>query len=841
MVSRYRALLIATGFLAIMGSVTAVSITNTSVAPQEAWKGTSIDIQYECQTNGTVEQAYLLANSQNVNQQVSATIRNKTATLSYTPPKLGQYTGTLFCEAAVNGTRQNDTETVSFTYKDLTIQHLQLTQKPVYTDSTVELHFSAIVDKGSDTQEITNPGALDVTFGLPNWQRNDLYYSNGHWVLTGTADLTDKTYKPQLSVETENHTATETLTIDAKSPLRAEVSNLPAGVTPGSTVTMTIDASYRSNPVPLSNLSVTATVSGKNADTETDGGNIVVDIPNTVSGETTEMTIELVHDSGHTYTVDRTVNVLYRFTGELTNVDGKKLTGRMTLSNSDTTRKDVFNDGTYNLYAPRGTYNITLTDIEGLELFHLQDVPVTSSLQNALRIDNPNAIGITGLNEFGGVALETISSYNDAIVRVAYNPKKAKAEDNILLFHCGEYNLDSRYCSGSWDTVDATIDTVRNYMTTKTKELGAFVTARRQSLQLAANMKDSYRIKNDIALQGTVKNENGDPISDATVTATINKNKAETTTGDRGGFSFTVPAPSQEGDYTLSLSAEKGLYRTAEQEQQVNITADRSLTIKVPENLDATAGETAQYDITIRNTGQVPLQQLQPAVTVQCDTCNVSYTPKTLPELDVFDTATVGMTIEPGEEHAGDLLTGEITIGNEGVEKTESFAISVSQSTTRQSNTETAADESLTGHVTANIDAMKTAVPAIDLSLLNILSILIAAAVFGYFKFQDFRGAANTDTTDTSNRLETLKEEAMNAVTIVDDAQKPEGNDEAAELSDPDTEETAEADSAPDADDSEEAEESQDSDHGVYECDRCSDEFDTETGLKIHNVNAHGD
>ncbi len=853
-----RKLLVLALLFAMMASGAAAQVTveEVTVTPKEAWSDETVDITVRCQTsgNGTVLTDAYISVSAPINDHIDLSdalpvnATNATMSVSYDPPQLGVYDATATCEAEQDGETYDASASLGFTQKDLVVADMSFADTPLYTDSDLQLTFNVYEAYGDGQNAVTDAGRLDANLGLPSWTEHDLYHDGNTWVLTGDAALDPGTYRAQLTATVDDHTTSVSQTIDISRPFRTALETDDTGVSPEESLDILATPQYRETTLTLDDITIeSVTVDGTSAEYTTTTDTLTVTMPDELDGDTTTITVDTryVDGNGDTYTVTEAIELptLYSVQGTLANVDGDPLNGRLTLKNSDVEKTTVFNDGTYDVQVPRGTYMATLRDLNGLREVTIEGIDIAASRADLFRIDNPETLNLEGVDVFGAAGIDTVAEFTDARVKVVYDPRAAKSEDDLQLYHCPVYNWDARYCYGAWDTVPSDLNTHRNYLAADVTELGGFAVGRRTPLRVNADIERAFRMDDTIQLRGAVNDHHGNPVPNATVSVELGEETFETETGDRGGFDLGIDTPAEEGTYTLRLTAEQAHYLPSDTEHSVDITADRSIHLKAPDELTVDTGTRTEHSITLRNTGQVPLYNLTVDMSVEnCDTCITAVTPEQIAQLDEFEETSIAFTVNTSQDQVGTLLTGTVSIRNAHIDEETVVLIRPTDSTDTDADTGTDttssndADDStdgvsLTGYIPSSSLSVPTGMAGVDrMTLINVVSILIALTVLGYFKVADRRSQRTRQQMQGQHRLKQLREEAMDAVTIVDTIDDTGGTGNGTDTgTDADTDTGANTD----------ADTNTDTDTDMYVCDTCDAAFDSQRGRSVHETKKH--
>ena len=270
--------------------------------------------------------------------------------------------------------------------------------------------------------------------------------------------------------------------------------------------------------------------------------------------------------------------------------------------------------GRYAVALPGGKYDmdIRLPEIRRLDIF---GVNIESDAIDKIRYDyftgNP---GIDGLKAIKLVVIEFGLPFEAAYLEIPYNDALVQNENNMKVYRCTVWNFGRRECVGEWKEVDAKVDIVANIISMNVSALGAFVIGGRDVL--VASIKDipkSYYAGDEIAVEGVVRDSNGDVVAGAKVKYAIKGTKisGEVNTTIGGKFSFVANAPTEEGDYELSITVEKPPYVSYTTSYIIHVEKKVDMSLVAPDVVDVYFDKDKVVNVKIENTGQVELKNIK--------------------------------------------------------------------------------------------------------------------------------------------------------------------------------------------------------------------------------------
>lgn len=203
------------------------------------------------------------------------------------------------------------------------------------------------------------------------------------------------------------------------------------------------------------------------------------------------------------------------------------------------------------------------------------------------------------------IALDFLLPFASARIEMLYNDSDFKDENNIEALKCSNWNFAKRLCDSGWEKVDIIIDKERNLISIETTTLSAFAISEPSELVLNATIdKSSYQAGEGIKLSGSVK-EDENPVK-AKITYELD-GKAFSFDSE-GNFETTVKTPESEGEFLLSIKAEKE-GRTAEKGISFSVYQKRFIRIAAPSAVEITSGNKTVI-ITVSNEGQKDINNI---------------------------------------------------------------------------------------------------------------------------------------------------------------------------------------------------------------------------------------
>ncbi len=260
----------------------------------------------------------------------------------------------------------------------------------------------------------------------------------------------------------------------------------------------------------------------------------------------------------------------------------------------------ILPEGFWDIEVITGTFNITLTNVN-----------VTVNISGNVSVDdNISESGITlpdnVLSFVETVSLETNFNFTIAHLTVLYNDSSIINETRIQVYACHEWVLASRTCSGSWENItdNSTIDTDNDLVIINTTNLSAFSVG--EGYSCGDGIVDSGEFCDGSNLSGETCLSQGFTGGNLACSAscTFDTSGCSTATDGNGGISsFTSSPPPKRKEIEI---------------------------IEYPDEVGIIRNESGEFIITLNNTGEVNLTQVNVSITTNCNNCEISVTPNNI-------------------------------------------------------------------------------------------------------------------------------------------------------------------------------------------------------------------
>lgn len=341
----------------------------------------------------------------------------------------------------------------------------------------------------------------------------------------------------------------------------------------------------------------------------------------------------------NSYTYSDTIEVAYvvSIEGEIVGYDDKGLSVNIKFIKDDAVKLSLITDafGKYSTSLPPDTYDIEVIFPDSKLYIHSA---IVNSFYDPIKYSYSDSIVIPGIMNAGlhdfGISL----TYSSVDIEMEYKEKNIDDETELVFFKCSNWNSGKKICNGEWDEVFGEVDVNRNIVEIESSELSAFVIGTRDELDVDFSLdKTVYNLEELITATGLVKDSLRKTVSNAFIELSVEGTgiKSDTNVDKNGVFSIIIPVPEIEGNYTLSLTAEKYPYIDFEEETSFIISKSKSVYINFPDTIKIERGKNYTQSFSLINTGQ--------------DTVELSLSLTGLPE-EYYKLSSTKKTLELNEE-----------------------------------------------------------------------------------------------------------------------------------------------------------------------------------------------
>ncbi len=595
-----------------------------------------------------------------------------------------------------------------------------------------------------------------------------------------------------------------------------------------------------------------------------------------------------------------------QFSGQVRDSTGSGVKTRMTLRNNERTIPvDAGSDGLYSKEISAegdkySTVNLKFFDrgqsasdatfnLDGVDLGEESSVGGSEAVKFEYWENAP--VDVSGINPVNMMAVKFGYNIGSAKTSMAFNPANINPED-LKVFECSSWNFLGRKCLGDWEQVsgnDVSINyanwrvnignldlhqisedvgeekdiLMNSYLVGTNAQLG--LEGEESPLSLSSG---SIVSGGDLEVSGTVISSQGNPVEGANVTVEL-LNDSEVVdiysveSGSDGSFTVSGTVPSRPGDYRLGVELRKDPYKSFEtvSDSGIEVFYETGMEIESSERVDIVPGEESQVSFDLRNTGQVPVEEVEVSLEgLEQRFYELDAVPTSLGEGEVqeivydvnlpegfcpypcgdppsFNIQVSGMA--EGEEQRASTSVFTNLVG----QREEDSRVEDTENETEDVNESSDNSTSLTGSVQEEVIAPTGAFLQsqsslnIALGLIMIFSMILAAAIkkndgddgrdrrSGYRQpYSNSRGQKHEPDTGSPAPVENKEEESDSSQRDTD--VKEESDEETGAEGSNEESEDAESEDEPDGD-------TQDED-GKYVCEETGETFDTKEALEMH-------
>jgi hypothetical protein len=612
-------------FLLIVISIIAISnmslaapvIDNVSLLPSSLWLGEDMTLHLRCtdDPNNTITQVYTnilgpslilptlrFSGFQDYSLVVDRMYFDRT----------GNYDANMYC---TNDKSETSSSYTSFTVSKLTGYVNSVSPSPAYTGDIIEVDFMVLKNGVPVTSDVIFNISLDNQ--LKQLRVMPAYDTNKGWVLRLDSPAAGL-YSMKVTAFYDRTSVYNYSSLDVRNNIEFSIENLDKSwIRSNDNATATIRALDRGSTITMNSAntgirigSVSATITSISQ-----RGNLF-DVrfiaPSLSSGS---YNIEaMVGYNGQSYSATKPINYIVPVSGQIVDANNKVITSQIDFLTAGSSVLTVSTDsyGQYSGVIPPGTYDIRFTFPKSTLYLHSSTISSFDDPAKFFYSEDPNII--PGIRNAGLYDFEMTMPYSSADAEMTYTEKNVIDENRLKLFRCSDWNSGRTRCNSEWLEVSGDFDTVRNKAKLTTTSLGAFVVGEIKSIISDYSLdKGSYSLNDEIKIRGIVKDEDKNIVENASVEAYVNGMLTvfRTTTDSNGIFALTMPTPSEEGSYAVSLKIRKQPYIDFSSSKTLTVSRSRSLFLEFPDSVNVERGSNITQTFSLTNNGQADINDLK--------------------------------------------------------------------------------------------------------------------------------------------------------------------------------------------------------------------------------------
>ncbi len=721
----------------LMVPISHAGTITVNVQPENVWiKSGTVTIKVNCTSSGGVLNAYYSIHSPISTENITMSKDDQGIFVSEfsTTPYTGKYEGTAYCEVNESGSVYLLSESFQFEARDLVVSSIRFDPSPAYTDEKVKIVVNVTVvgatayTPSSAVSFVMKVDGVDVPLSA-----GDYYFYNNLWYIAPELNLSAGRHVFEIKVLYEGISTTSTASLELHPPLRVTAVDVSGKIVPAGNITINMGLDFKGTPVSLFDVSLHAFLGGRDVSDKVaiaDENTIILTLPEKPPGT---YTLELrISYNGYTTSARSTLEYPARFSASFKTPDNKALSGKISFKRGGYEKSYTVN-GNANFLLPPATYDVVLSNFAGIKQIEIKSVEMDESADDFLKYDVLSGdFKLEGIKPAGGIAIEIALPFSSAEIEMKYDSKKINDEDALLVYACHRWNFYARKCAGEWEQIDARVDTIRDIVKFQTNKLSAFVVGEPGHLEISANVdKSEVFMGEELTISGIIRDDGKNPVGYARITYEFNGKSGTVDATKDGVFLLKLKAPEEEGNYTVKLTASKGVYVPTSTVLEINVVAKKELSIILPEKFSMSVGENATLHIKLVNTGQKPIVGLKIKVS-GLPAGSYKLSKDTIDVISVDDVKIVDLLLMPSEGQDGSYpFTITLSSPQQGYVKSASMLVEYKKKSTLSQIKEIASSSSSGDKITSKIIGFFDTARAQILSLWHVIvGLLIASIVF---------------------------------------------------------------------------------------------------------------
>jgi hypothetical protein len=591
-------------------------IENVSVQPTSLWMGEGVTINLNCyDDNGSViDIVYAETAGPNIIlPNMNFVMINENYTLMIPSSYLdrtGLFTSKIFC---INNLGQNASIVRTFTVSNLTSYINVINPNPAYVGDKIEIDYFVKKDN--------TPLYSGLTFDLLLNDKSIPFQIYGYdtskgWIFRTDSPNTNGTYSLVVKANYDRTSTISSSSIEVKNPIGFDVVSMDkTWIVSNDEITVTVKASEKGSPIQIKKEYLGFNVGSVNFDIisiSQNGANFDVKIkaPNISPGS---YELETNFNYGD-FSTTKTSSIVYvvPVSGKMVDINGGVLSTRVRFKSNGTDKEfTTDNSGSYSGSLPPGTYDIQLSHTH-TSLF-LSNVTIDSNFDDPIKYYYLTDTSIPGIKVAGFFVYEVALTYLEARIEMRYDESKVSDETKLNVYKCSNWNSGRKLCNSNWVKVNSEIDTIRNVAKVRTTSLSAYAVGGESSIKVDFNLDKNYYYLDDVAeVKGLTQDDDRNTVGDVDVKLLGKNNKVYGTAKSDGNgiFSIKFDAPDQDGNYTITLAAEKQPYKSFSEAFSFEVVRSKRISLFSPETMKIARGENSTFEVSVMNTGQMDLHNL---------------------------------------------------------------------------------------------------------------------------------------------------------------------------------------------------------------------------------------
>ena len=591
-------------------------IQNVSVQPSSAWIGEDIDMSLSCidNANASINQVYANITGPDITLPTLYFTGfgdyHLTVSKNYFD-KTGQYDVTLFCKNNLSQTASNAT---SFTVSRLTGYINGISPSPAYVGDIIEIDFVAEKDSVKLSSGVTFNVSLDGV--LKQLKVLPAYDTNRGWILKIDSPNSADVYDLEVTAFYDRTSVSDFDTIDIRNSVDFGIVSVDKNwIKSNDNITVRLKALDRGGIIEIDENNVDIKIGSSDAaitsiSKQGNEYNVGITAPSFYSG--TYQLEAYLNYNGSSYSDSRSIDYVVTISGSMVDLNNKAVSTQLKFIQNGITKLSINTDayGHYSGSIPPGQYDIDIGFPKSS--LYLYDVLV-NEFNDPVNYFYGDDFDVLGIRNAGLYSYELDLSYSKAEIEMTYNEKNVVDENNLKVLKCSNWNSGKKLCNDEWTEIGYELDTVRNRVKVLSSTLSAFVIGEPKNIVVNFGFdKEHYNLDDIMKLEGIVKDDDGDSVSNASINLYIKNTQLNYNifADNNGVFSLEIPVPENDGEYTLVLKAEKPTYNYFKDETDFSVVKSRSVFIEFPDSIKIERGDNFSQEFYLLNNGQADISSL---------------------------------------------------------------------------------------------------------------------------------------------------------------------------------------------------------------------------------------
>ena len=613
-------------FLMAMPLVSATPvIENITVSPSpNLWLGEDAVISLECSDSGnnSIEKVYayitgpgidLTPNGpkdfKHVNDNIWTLLIN-----SIDLDRTGQFNATIYCKNSENNITTNYT---SFIVSELIGYISAINPNPAYFEDIIEIDFIVKKIVGGNETKLSSGVVFNVSLdGKTKNLKSSTYDSNKGWILKLNSPTTSDVYDVKVIAFYNRTNVTDYSSVDVRNSIEFSIESIDKNwVKTGDNITVTLKALDKGSIITLDKSNVDIRINSIDAEITTisQRGNLfdVKFIAPSISSGRYQLDAYLDYESSY-YSDSEPIDYIVSLSGSLIDENNRAINVQMKFIQNDVTKLTLTTDayGHYSGSLPPDTYDLEIAFPKST--IYLYGAAI-NSFNDPVKHYYSDETSVSGIRNAGLHDYEIDLSYSNAEIEMMYTEKNIINENNLRVFRCSSWNSGRNTCNDDWTEVIGEIDIVRNRVKVTSSTLSAFVIGETKDITVDFSLdKGTYYLGDMVNVRGIAKDNDGQIVGNASISAYIKNKKDYNAVADENGvFSIEIPTPEEEGEYTVVLKARKYPYEDFKDEKDFKVVKSRSVLIDFPDTVKIARGGNLSQKFDLLNNGQANIENIE--------------------------------------------------------------------------------------------------------------------------------------------------------------------------------------------------------------------------------------